>query len=218
MPELFGMSVPFLLVLLGAVLMILEAFAPGAHFIVVGIALLAAGLTGLLLGPVLPAAVLPIVLAAVVLAAGGAAMYVYRQFDFYGGKGAGRTSDSRSLRGKTGRVTQRVTRSEGEIKLQGGGFNPYYQARALDGDIEEGEEVMVVDPGGGNVVTVESISAIEDNIDRELAADRSTREAQARRRERELDAERDEGNDGDGDGGGGDDTSEGRNDGEREPV
>ncbi|CCQ37377.1 NfeD domain protein [Natronomonas moolapensis 8.8.11] len=181
MAELFGLSVPFTLVLLGAALMIMEAFAPGAHFIVVGIALLAAGLAGLLVGSFLPAAALPLVLAAVVLVAGGAALYGYRQFDFYGGKGSGQTSDSASLRGKTGRVTQRVTRDDGEIKLEGGGFNPYYQARALDGEIAEGEEVMVVDPGGGNVVTVESVSAFEDDIDRELAAERARRDDEASR-------------------------------------
>jgi membrane protein implicated in regulation of membrane protease activity len=172
MAELFGLSVPLLLVLVGAVLMIMEAFAPGAHFIVVGIALLAAGLAGLFVGPLLPAAALPLVLAAIVLVAGGAALYGYRQFDFYGGKGSGRTSDSTSLQGKTGRVTRRVTASDGEVKLESGGFNPYYQARALDGEIAEGEEVMVVDPGGGNVLTVESVAAFEDDIDRELAADR----------------------------------------------
>ncbi len=185
MAELFGLSVPFLLVLVGAALMIMEAFAPGAHFIVVGVALLAAGLAGLLLGPLLPAAALPLVLAAIVLVAGGAALYGYRQFDFYGGKGAGKTSDSKSLQGKTGRVTQRVTKSEGEVKLEGGGFNPYYQARAIDGEIEEGEEVMVVDPGGGNVLKVESVSAFEDDIDRELAADRNRRERADRDREGE---------------------------------
>jgi hypothetical protein len=43
----------------------------------------------------------------------------------------------------------------------------------MDGTIEEGEEVMVVDPGGGNVVTVESMGYVEDDIDRELAADRA---------------------------------------------
>ena len=185
MAELFGMSVPFLLVLVGAALMIMEAFAPGAHFIVVGVALLAAGLAGLLLGPLLPAAALPLVLAAIVLVAGGAALYGYRQFDFYGGKGSGQTSDSKSLQGKTGRVTQRVTKSEGEVKLEGGGFNPYYQARAIDGEIEEGEEVMVVDPGGGNVLKVESVSAFEDDIDRELAADRNRRDRSDRDREGE---------------------------------
>lgn len=171
MAELFGLSVPFLLVILGAALMVMEAFAPGAHFIVVGIALLAAGLAGLFLGSVLPAAALPLVLAAIVLVAGGAALYGYRQFDFYGGKGSGRTSDSQALRGKTGRVTERVSASGGQVKLESGGFNPYYQARALDGEIAEGESVLVVDPGGGNVVTVEAVSVIEGDIDRELAGE-----------------------------------------------
>ena len=177
MAELLGYSVPFLLVLVGAVLMVMEGFAPGAHFIVVGVALLTAGLVGLLVGGVLSGAALPLVLAAVVLVAGGAALYGYRQFDFYGGKGSGQTSDSSSLQGQTGRVTQRVTDDDGEIKLDSGGFNPYYQARALDGEIEEGKEVMVIDPGGGNVVTVEAVSAFEDDIDRELAADRKRKES-----------------------------------------
>lgn len=170
-------NLPLALVILGATLAVMEAFAPGAHFIVIGVALLTAGLFGLALSAAgLPLALLALVMAAAVLISGGAAMYVYREFDFYGGKGAGKTSDSRSLRGKTGRATEPITPSGGEVKLDGGGFNPYYRARALDGRIEEGEEVMVVDPGGGNVVTVESMSAIEDDIDRELAAERRRRE------------------------------------------
>jgi len=171
-PEIFGTSIPLLLVLLGAALMVMEAFAPGAHFIVIGIALFAAGLIGLLLGPILPVGILTLVLAAIVVAAGGGALYAYRQFDFYGGSGTGQTSDSASLRGQTGRVTERVTQQGGEVKLDNGGFNPHYQARAFDGEIPEGEEILVVDPGGGNVVTVESTSVFEDDIDRELAADR----------------------------------------------
>ena len=188
--ELFGLSVPLLLVVLGAGLMIMEAFAPGAHFIVIGIALFAAGLVGIGLSSIgVPAAILLLVVAGVVVSAGGTALYGYRQFDFYGGTGSGQTSDSSSLRGKTGRVTERVAASSGEVKLDGGGFNPYYQARALDGEIPEGKEVMVVDPGGGNVVTVESTSVFEDDIDRELAADRERGEADEREREREGDGE-----------------------------
>jgi len=184
--ELFGLSVPLLLVVLGAGLMVMEAFAPGAHFIVIGIALFAAGLVGIGLSSIgVPTAILLLVVAGVVVAAGGTALYGYRQFDFYGGTGSGQTSDSSSLRGKTGRVTERVAASSGEVKLDGGGFNPYYQARALDGEIPEGEEVMVVDPGGGNVVTVESTSVFEDDIDRELAADRDEPDE----RDRESDGE-----------------------------
>jgi membrane protein implicated in regulation of membrane protease activity len=177
-PEIYGQSVPLLLVLLGAALMVLEAFAPGAHFIVIGIALFAAGLVGILLGPLLPAALLTLVMAGIVIAAGGGALYGYRQFEFYGGAGSGRTSDSASLRGQTGRVTERVTERGGEVKLDDGGFNPYYRARAFDGEIPEGERVMVLDPGGGNVVTVESTSVFDDDIDRELAADRGRDEAE----------------------------------------
>jgi membrane protein implicated in regulation of membrane protease activity len=172
-PEVFNISVPLLLIVLGAGLVILEAFAPGAHFMVIGIAVLAAGLVGYGLAALgVPAAALLIVMAAVVMVAGGGALYGYREFDFYGGSGTGQTSDSSSLRGQTGRVTERVTERNGEVKLDDGGFNPYYQARAFDGEIPEGEEIMVVDPGGGNVVTVESTSVFEDDIDRELAADR----------------------------------------------
>ena len=95
---------------------------------------------------------------------------------FYGGKGSGRTKDSDSLKGTTGHVTERVTRYGGQVKLDAGGFNPYFAARSIDGEIPEGTEVMVIDPGGGNVVTVEPIDFIEDAIDRELARERSNTE------------------------------------------
>ncbi|WP_049985788.1 NfeD family protein [Halobellus rufus] len=161
-------TLPLLLVAAGLGLSVLEAFAPGAHFVVLGIALLAAGLVGLVLGPLAS----PIVLGVLVLVFGALALYGYREFDFYGGKGSGQTSDSTSLRGRTGRVTERVTPTEGEVKLDEGGFNPFYAARSVDGEIEVGSEVVVVDPGGGNVVTVESLSTNYDEIDRELARGR----------------------------------------------
>lgn len=170
---LSGMSLSLVLVLAGAALVIAEALAPGAHFIVLGVALLMTGLVGIVLGPAL-GAFTPFVLAAILIVSGGSALYAYREFDFYGGKGSGRTSDSESLRGKSGRVTDRVSQTDGEVKLDSGGFNPYYQARTIDGTIDEGEEVIVVDPGGGNVLTVESLSALEDDIDRELSKGRST--------------------------------------------
>lgn len=189
MVDVFGQSVPFslLLLLAGTALVVAEALAPGAHFIVLGVALLVAGLVGLLLGPVLPEVVIMFVLAAVVIVTGAASLYAYRQFDFYRGEGSGRTSDSASLRGKTGRVTERVTESGGEVKLDGGGFNPYYRARAFDNDIDVGEKVIVVDPGGGNVLTVESMANLEDDIDRELARGQASREAD---HEREVDRDR----------------------------
>lgn len=169
-------QLPLVLLICGLGLVGLEALAPGGHFMVLGIALLVAGLVGLALGTFLGPVFLAAVLAPVVIASGAAAFYVYREFDFYGGKGSGKTSDSSALRGKTGHATERITQSSGEVKLDEGGFNPYYAARALDGEIEEGDEVMVTDPGGGNVVTVESLSMIEDDeIDRALARGREER-------------------------------------------
>lgn len=173
MPSHAGLSIPLLLVIAGIGLAIAEAMAPGAHFIVVGVALLAAGLVGLVLGSVVPVLAAPFVLAVLVIAFGAVALVAYRELDIYGGKGAGRTTDSSSLRGRTGRVTERVTHDAGQVKLDQGGFNPFYAARASFGEIPVGSEVMVVDPGGGNVLTVASVEAIEeDEIDRALAEGR----------------------------------------------
>jgi membrane protein implicated in regulation of membrane protease activity len=166
--SLLGQQLPLLLIVAGAILVIAEALAPGAHFIVIGVALLVAGIAGLLLPPGL-GVLAPLVLAALVLVVGGITLYGYRQFDFYGGKGQGQTTDSNDLRGKTGRVTDRVTETGGEVKLDRGGFSPHYSARSISGEIPEGTQIIVMDPGGGNVVTVEAIGDLEDEIDRELA-------------------------------------------------
>jgi len=172
MVSLFGQSLSLVLTVVGILLVMAEALAPGAHFIVIGVALLLAGLVGLLLGPIFGPLASPIVLALLVLGFGAAALYVYRELDFYGGKGSAQTSDSDSLRGTTGRVVERVTETSGQVKLDEGGFSPIYAARTYDGEIPEGEQVLVVDPGGGNVVTVESLGDLEDPIDRELRRSR----------------------------------------------
>jgi membrane protein implicated in regulation of membrane protease activity len=175
MVDVFGLPLSLLLLLAGTGLIVAEALAPGAHFIVVGVALFAAGVVGVLLGGVL-GPLTPLVLALVVLLAGGATLGFYRKLGVGEGGSGSKTSDSASLRGQTGTVTERVTRSGGEVKLDDGGFNPYFRARTMEGTIEEGQEVMVLDPGGGNVLTVESLSGLEDEIDRELARERARRE------------------------------------------
>jgi membrane protein implicated in regulation of membrane protease activity len=173
--ELGPETLPLLLVIAGLGLSIAEAMAPGAHFAVLGVALLGAGIVGLLLGPVAG----PLVLAMLVLVFGGLALAGYRRFDFYGDSGTGQTSDSSSLRGRTGRVTERVTPQSGEVKLDRGGFNPNYSARSIDGEIPVGAEVLVVDPGGGNVLTVTSLEDVEDDIDAELAKGRAAEAREA---------------------------------------
>jgi len=170
-------NIPLFLILVGAGLIMAEAFAPGAHFFVVGVALFAAGLVGFLLPFSGPVALF--IMSLVVIGTAVATLYGYRRMDIWGGSGEGKTSDSASLRGKTARVTERVTPTEGEVKVSEGGFNPYYQARSVDGEIEEGEEVIVIDPGGGNVLTVESFSEVKDEIDRELERDKEMSERQS---------------------------------------
>ena len=170
-------NLPLFLTVVGAAAIMAEAFAPGAHFFVVGVALFVAGLVGF----VLPfgGTINLVLMSLVVIGTAAATLYGYRQMDIWGGTGEGKTSDSSSLRGKSGRVTERVTPTEGEVKLSEGGFNPYFKARSVDGVIEEGEEVMVVDPGGGNVLTVESFAEIKDEIDRKLERDQEAKEREA---------------------------------------
>ncbi|ADD06353.1 uncharacterized protein Nmag_2799 [Natrialba magadii ATCC 43099] len=168
---LFG-NVALLLLSAGLVLMALEALSPGAHLIVIGIALVGAGLIG-----VLTPVGSPFILAGLTLLIGIIAAYIYNEFDFYGGKGTAQTSDSGTLAGSTGYVTETVTTRGGEVKLDDGGFAPFYSARTTSGSIEEGEEIIVLDPGGGNILTVESLGAIgEDEIDRALASNASEAE------------------------------------------
>jgi len=169
---LFTANLPMVLLLAGAAMIVAEALIPGAHFFVVGVALFAAGLVGLAL-PAGLGVLNVLILTVVVIVTSLATLYAYRELDVYGGTSEGRTSDSQSLRGKTGRVTERVTPTEGEVKLDNGGFNPYYRARSVDGEIPEGEEVMVMDPGGGNLLTVESVGDVADDIDRQLERGRS---------------------------------------------
>ncbi|WP_435069340.1 NfeD family protein [Haloplanus sp. C73] len=179
--ELGPETLPLLLIVAGLGLSIAEAMAPGAHFAVLGVALLAAGIVGLLLGPVAG----PFVLSVLILVFGGLALVGYRQFDLYGDGSIGQTSDSDSLRGRTGTVTERVTPREGTVKLDRGGFNPNYAARSMDGEIPVGTEVLVVDPGGGNVLTVASMEEMEDDIDAELARARAETESEDDDREGE---------------------------------
>jgi membrane protein implicated in regulation of membrane protease activity len=164
-------TLPLLLIVAGLVLSIAEAMAPGAHFIVVGGALLGAGLAGLVLGPLAS----PFALGLLVLVFGGLAFYGYHELSL-GSEGSATPISSDSLKGQTGIVTERVTTSEGQVRLEKGGFNPYYAARSLDDEIPEGQEVLVIDPGGGNVVTVTSLDDDVDEIDRELARGRARME------------------------------------------
>jgi len=166
-------TLPLVLVVAGIALSVMEAIAPGAHFVVLGTALTVAGLAGLLFPPLGT----PIALAVMVLAVGAGSLWAYRNLDIYGGSGGAQTSTSEALAGREGVVIERVTQTSGRVRLYDGGFDPTYSARALDDPIPEGATILVVDPGGGSVLTVENIDAIEaDSIDRELARGRGREE------------------------------------------
>lgn len=169
---LLDQSLALLLTIAGAALCIVEALAPGAHFIVLGVALLVAGLVGLAFPPLGT----PLALAFLVLAVGAASLYGYRRFDLYTAEGGvATTRGSTDLVGEEGIVTERVTTTEGRVRLRDGGFDPVYSARAMSGTIPEGAEVIVLDAGGGSVLTVEALEAV-DEIDRELARARARNE------------------------------------------
>lgn len=161
---LLNQPIALVLLVLGSALIIAEAFIPGAHFIVVGVALFLTGLIGTLFGPFSP-----LILAGIVLLSGGVTFYGYRELELYPGESESQPVHSGSLQGTFGRVTEQVTPTGGEVKLEEGGFHPYYSATSEQGTIEEGEEIVVTDPGGGNVVTVAPVNPEMDAIDRELA-------------------------------------------------
>lgn len=150
-------TLPVILAVVGTVLMISEALVPGAHLIVLGVALLGAGLTGMAFGPLSS----PIALALLAIVYGAVTFYFYRKSSFFGGRSQ-KTSSSTDLKGAIGRVTERVTSTSGEVKLDIG-FSSYYTARSFSGEeIPEGTEVIVIDPGGGNVLKVEALEEIDD--------------------------------------------------------
>lgn len=173
---LLGLGLPVLLLLAGTGLMLAEAVIPGAQFVVVGVAMFLSGLVGVLLGGVFASIV---ALSVMTVAFGVFSYFAFREMDLYNGPDRGMTSDSDDLSGARAIVTERVTARGGSVRLtEGGGFDPNYRARSLDGEIPEGEEVFVTDPGGGNVLTVQAMDAIkEDAIDRELARGRAAEEA-----------------------------------------
>ncbi|MFC6756138.1 MULTISPECIES: NfeD family protein [Haloarcula] len=172
---LFGTTISAVLFLAGAALIVAEAFAPGTHFFVLGAALLVAGLVGFFI-PASLGLLAPLILAVAVLLTTALTLWGYRKIDF-SAPGRGQSLSSSSLQGQFGTVTERVTKSAGQVKLEDGGFNPYYEARSVGGDIEEGVEVLVVDPGGGNVLKVEATATSDDDIDRALERDREERPA-----------------------------------------
>lgn len=146
--------VPALLII-GALLVMAEAFIPGAHFIVLGVALFLTGLVALLFGGG------PITLLIVFLIVSILTLLGYRNLELYGTE-QGTTSDSSDLESQEAVVTQRVTQTDGQVELigSGTGMSSTYQARAPVGEIPEDTRVLVTDAGGGSILEV---MPLEDN-------------------------------------------------------
>lgn len=166
---------------IGLVILSMETIIPGGQFMIPGVSLTLSGLTGVLFG------LNPLALSIFVVVYGAIAFLGYKKLDIYGGSGQEQTTDASSLEGKTGYVIDTVTKTDGRVKLDNGGFSSTFSARSeLDTVIEEGKEVVVTNPGGGNVVTVVEKSTDVEDIDRELSKSTAHTEQSTEESEQEV--------------------------------
>lgn len=142
-------DVAFIVFVIGLLLTMTGAFGE-PNLMIVGLAVTIAALIGMLLGPYST----PIVLGALIPLVGFLLYYVYRFLEFPRSRGPQQTSSASSLLGASGLILETATPRGGSIELDGGGFDPHYRCRTTGATIPEGERAVVVDPGGGNVLTV----------------------------------------------------------------
>lgn len=142
-------DVAFIVFIIGLLLTMTGAFGE-PNLIIVGLAVTIAALIGMLLGPYST----PIVVGALIPLVGFLLYYVYRFVEFPRSRGPQQTSSASSLLGASGRVIETATPRGGAIELDGGGFDPHYRCRTTEATIPAGERAVVIDPGGGNVLTV----------------------------------------------------------------
>lgn len=138
------------LILLGAGLMIAETVAPGANFVVVGVGLLITGFIAFLL-PFGSPIILPIVFVVV----SAITFYFYKELAFSDDNTA-QTTDASSLKYKEGIVTEKVTPTQGQVRITDDVslMNSKFQARCDQGEIPEDTEIIVNNPGGGSILRV----------------------------------------------------------------
>lgn len=150
----FGIEpfLPFLVAVIGVAVVGLAAVIPTDEIIVSGLALMFAGLTGF----AVPFLAGPLALAGLFVIYAAITYVLYRQF-VPEGSSAGQTSDADSLRGREGRVTSRIPATgKGTVSLTEGGT---FTARSETNEpIEEGEEIIVLDPSGGSILGVAPMS------------------------------------------------------------
>lgn len=137
------------IVSVGALLMIMEAVAPGSDLVVVGFSLFVTGVFGWLV----PGVTLPILIVVFILVS-LASYYLYENYFVLEISGDD-TSDSSDLMYSSGTAIEDINSNSGKIRLdEGVGMTDEYQARSEYGKIEKGSRVVVTDPGGGSVLNV----------------------------------------------------------------
>lgn len=147
--QLGAHDVAFFVIVIGILLAMTGAFGD-PNLVIVGIVVSLAGLIGVVVEPESTL----LVLAALVPVVGFLLFYLYRHVQYPRSEAPEQTSSARSLVGQAGDVTEEVTPRGGEVELLRGGFTPTHRARSRSGTIAPGERVIVIEPGGGNVLTV----------------------------------------------------------------
>ena len=151
-------DVAFAIIVLGILLTMTGALGD-PNLVIVGIVVSIAGVIGVAVDPESTL----LVFAAMIPVVGFLLFYLYRFAAFPRSKSPDQTSSANSLLGKRGRITEEATNRGGEVKVDRGGFDPHFQCRTEGETIAEGERVIVIARGGGNVLTV----AREDEVDAE---------------------------------------------------
>lgn len=156
--QLSAPELAFAMFVVGILITMTGAFGE-PNMVVVGIAVTIVGIIGMAFGPYST----PIVLGALIPVVGFVLFYLYRFVEFPRSESPKQTTNVEHLRGRIGRVSETVTPHGGEITVRGGGFDPHFRCRTREGTIPEGEEAIVVDPGGGNVLVVAPVGAVDED-------------------------------------------------------
>lgn len=159
-------DIGFIVLVLGILLTMTGAFGD-PNLVIVGIVVTIAGIIGMVIGPYST----PLVIGSLIPLLGFLIYYIFRYMEFPGSERPEQTSSVASLRGSEGRITKQVDTHGGEIKLDGGGFDPHYRCRTSGEILEVGERAIVIDPGGGNVLTVARAGTVDEETLRSAARD-----------------------------------------------
>lgn len=146
-----GISIGIAAVVIGMLMIMSIVVLPVDEIVVGGMGLTLAGI----IATIIPFLNNPLAVANMTVAFTILSYYLYEKSNIKAGGVNENTSDSGDLIGKTGTVVETIPASgTGTVKLDSGGFSRYTAKAEANVRIEEGENVRVMDPGGGNIVSV----------------------------------------------------------------